>query len=94
MISVYLQGVGDVVFREVQPNLSVVSNGAECLLVSKPFFRQHSTEGIINNLRRTVRRATQHVVFLTSRLVLQGVKFQSRRLVIHRTWAFVLIRPL
>lgn len=42
------------VFRESQPSLSVVSNGAECLLLSKSFFKQHSCENIINSLRKSV----------------------------------------
>ncbi|XP_064629939.1 uncharacterized protein LOC135488914 isoform X2 [Lineus longissimus] len=44
-------GVGQMVFRE-QTSLSIVSNGAECIMISKKFFKEHSNDMIMRDLRR------------------------------------------
>jgi len=36
-----------------QPSMSVVSDGAECVLLDKQFYLQHATETLLHRLRIT-----------------------------------------
>ncbi|XP_069125150.1 uncharacterized protein [Argopecten irradians] len=45
-------GVHSVISREVQPSFSLVSNGAECIMISKKFFEEKSTESVRRNLEQ------------------------------------------
>ncbi|XP_033645962.1 uncharacterized protein LOC117305239 [Asterias rubens] len=44
-------GLSDMLF-DFQPSFSVVSNGAECILISKKFYREHATTRMLGRLRR------------------------------------------
>ncbi|XP_022100115.1 uncharacterized protein LOC110984339 [Acanthaster planci] len=44
-------GLSDMLF-DAQPSFSVVSNGAECILMSKKFYREHATPKMLTRLRR------------------------------------------
>ncbi|XP_038068812.1 uncharacterized protein LOC119738140 [Patiria miniata] len=44
-------GLSDMLF-DAQPSFSVVSNGAECILMSKKFYREHATPRMLTRLRR------------------------------------------
>ena len=39
---------------EGQPNFSLVSNGAECVMIEKKFFMEHATYKHLVNLREAV----------------------------------------
>ncbi|XP_060071554.1 uncharacterized protein LOC132551433 [Ylistrum balloti] len=43
-------GVHSVIGTETQPSFSVVSNGAECIMISKKFFKEKSSEAVKRNL--------------------------------------------
>ncbi|XP_021350615.1 uncharacterized protein LOC110448602 isoform X2 [Mizuhopecten yessoensis] len=43
-------GVHSVIGTELQPTFSVVSNGAECIMISKKFFKEKSTDSVRRNL--------------------------------------------
>ena len=47
------QGVTSTIF-ENQPSLNVVSNGADCLLLSKQFFTKHCSEKMLTRLKEQV----------------------------------------
>ena len=40
---------------EGQPNFSLVSNGAECVMIEKKFFMEHVTQSNLVRLREAVR---------------------------------------
>ncbi|XP_065065913.1 uncharacterized protein LOC135691855 [Rhopilema esculentum] len=42
------------IFCDSQPSLSLVSNGAECIMVSKKFYLEHCTESLKGKLRKWV----------------------------------------
>ena len=44
------QGLVDVILGG-QPTLSVLSNGAECILMDKQFYMQHAPEALLRRLR-------------------------------------------
>ena len=47
------QGVTSTIFKN-QPSLHVVSNGADCLLLSKQFFTKHCSEKMLTRLKEQV----------------------------------------
>ena len=47
------QGLTGVVFSD-QPSLSLVSNGAECIVINKKFYLEHATEETLRGLRKEV----------------------------------------
>ena len=49
----FAKGLSDVLF-DAQPSFSVISNGAECILLSKKFYREHATSRMLTQLRRQV----------------------------------------
>ena len=50
-----LQGVDDVIFSESNAvDCILMSEGAEVVIISKVFFRQHLTESVARRLRKTV----------------------------------------
>jgi hypothetical protein len=45
-----MQGLSDVILGG-QPSLSVISNGAECILLDKQFYEQNAPEALLQRLR-------------------------------------------
>ena len=52
-MSSFEQGLAEMLF-EGQPNFSLVSNGAECVMIEKKFFMEHATYKHIVKLREAV----------------------------------------
>ena len=48
------QGLADVLIGD-QPSLSVISKGADCLLINKQFYLEHATEKLLRDVRQNVR---------------------------------------
>ncbi|XP_071816743.1 uncharacterized protein [Apostichopus japonicus] len=48
-------GLAELVF-DSQPSFTVVSNGAECILLSKKFYLEHANAQVMNRLRRDAQR--------------------------------------
>ena len=48
------QGLTKTVFPEQAESFSVVSNGAECIMISKKFFLEKATEATMHHLRQVV----------------------------------------
>ena len=53
------QGLASQVYSN-QPCLSLVSNGADCLLMSKQFFFRHGSDKVINALHQQVLRHSNY----------------------------------
>ena len=49
-----LQGLTKHVFPEQAGTYSLVSNGAECIMISKKFFFEKANEAVLHNLREVV----------------------------------------
>ena len=56
----FAKGLSDVLF-DAQPSFSVISNGAECILLSKKFYREHATPKMLTRLRREVVFQFEHI---------------------------------
>ena len=61
-----LQGLTKSVFPEQAESFSVVSNGAECIMISKKFFLEKANEATMLHLRQVVRTRTRRVVLSLS----------------------------
>ena len=55
-----------------QPALSLISNGAECMLIRKKFFTDHASQHLLNKVRHEVRA---RVLCMTSHNVLHVFDF-------------------
>lgn len=58
------QGLSDMVFPH-QPTLTLVSNGAECLLVGKKLLLDHATPDFLARLQEAVGHGLLHPGFLS-----------------------------
>ena len=56
------QGLTKSVFPEQAESFSVVSNGAECIMISKKFFLEKANEATMLHLRQVVRTKTRLVL--------------------------------
>ena len=67
-----LQGLTKSVFPEQAESFSVVSNGAECIMISKKFFLEKANEATMLHLRQVVRTKTRLVLLslLVSTLII------------------------
>ena len=61
-----LQGLTKSVFPEQAESFSVVSNGAECIMISKKFFLEKANEATMLHLTQVVRTRTRRVVLSLS----------------------------
>ena len=50
---IILQGLADIVLEE-QTSFTIVSNGADCVLVNKQFYLEHASEKLLRKLRQDV----------------------------------------
>lgn len=48
------QGLTDLIIGD-QPSFSVVSRGADCLLINKQFYLEHASEKLLRDMRQEVR---------------------------------------
>ncbi|XP_052266404.1 uncharacterized protein LOC127868549 [Dreissena polymorpha] len=46
----FLKGLADLLF-ENQPNFSIISNGAECIMIEKKFFLEHASQALVVKLK-------------------------------------------
>ena len=51
-----------------QPALSLISNGAECMLIRKKFFTDHASQHLLNKVRhevraRVLRMTSSHITY-------------------------------
>ena len=51
--AIILQGLADIVLEE-QTSFTIVSNGADCVLVNKQFYLEHASEKLLRKLRHDV----------------------------------------
>ena len=52
-LSVHLKGLANLIHFD-QPSFSVVSDGAECILLNKELYRRHASVELINKVKYNV----------------------------------------
>ena len=59
-----MQGLAEVLLG-VQPSVSVVSNGAECIMIDKDFYVKHASDKLIQRIRSDVSHGSAVPFYLT-----------------------------
>ena len=60
LLCIWTKGLADSIFSK-QPDFSLISNGAECIMIDKRFYFDHVPQLLMNRLRDDV--SHQHFVF-------------------------------
>lgn len=62
----FFKGISNLIYQD-QPSMSVISNGAECIMISKKFFMEKKTDATMRSIYQSV--------CLTSNLNLSRITF-------------------
>ena len=64
LISFCFQGLADIILEE-QTSFTIVSNGADCVLINKQFYLENASEKLLRKLRQDVSLFYRPITFNT-----------------------------